>query len=81
MPLVARAAGAVLVDEPGRALGEREVGEVLGLPILARFPVRASVARAVDAGVLAARLPGHLAGPAADLLDALPVGLPAGRAA
>jgi hypothetical protein len=80
-PLVARAAGAVLVDEPGRALGEREVGEVLGLPILARFPVRPSVARAVDAGVLVARLPGHLAGPAADLLDALSARLTAGRAA
>jgi hypothetical protein len=81
MPLVARAAGAVLVDEPGRALGQDEVGEVLGLPVLARFPLRPSVARAVDAGVLAARLPGHLAGPASELLDALLTRLPAGRAA
>ena len=80
-PLVARAAGAVLVEEPGRALGKQEVAEVLGLPILARFPVRPSIARAVDAGVLAARLPSQLSGPAAEVLDALWARLPAGRAA
>jgi hypothetical protein len=80
-PLMARAAGAVLVEEPGRALGKREVAEVLGLPILACLPVRASVARAVDAGILGARLPGLLSGPAAELLDALSARLPAGRAA
>jgi hypothetical protein len=81
LPLVARAAGVVLVEEPGRALGEREVAEVLGLPVLGRFPVRASVARAVDAGVLAARLPSHLSGPAGEVLDALSPRLVAGRAA
>lgn len=81
-PLVARCRGAVLVEEPGRALGERDVAEILGLPVLGRFPVRASVARAVDAGVLASRLPGHLAGPAGTVLDALGREAPtAGRAA
>ena len=81
LPLVARASGVVLVEEPGRALGEREVVEVLGLPVLGRFPVRASVARAVDAGVLAARLPSPLSGPAVEVLDALSPRLVAGRAA
>jgi hypothetical protein len=70
-PLVAGCRGAVLVEEPGRALGAGDVAEVLGLPVLARFPVRPSVARAVDAGVLAHRLPGHLAGPAATVVDGL----------
>lgn len=58
------------------------MAEILGLPVLGRFPVRASVARAVDAGVLASRLPGHLAGPAGTVLDAIGREEPtAGRAA
>lgn len=81
--LVARARGAVLVEEPGRALGAREVADILGLPVLGRFPVRASVARAVDAGVLSCRLPSYLAGPADGVLDAIGRREPptAGRAA
>ena len=47
--------GVVLVDEPGRSLGAREVADVLGRPVLARVPVRAAIARAVDAGC--ARVP------------------------
>jgi len=49
--------GAVLVAEPGRAIGAREVADVLGRPVLAQIEASASVARAVDAGVLASRLP------------------------
>lgn len=56
-PLLERASGVVLVEEPGRSLGASEVADVLDRPVLARVPVRAPVARAVDAGVLAARLP------------------------
>lgn len=78
--LVARAAGVVLIDEPGRALGAADVAEVLGRPVLARVPVRASVARAVDAGVLAGRLPAALAGPAEIILREV-AGRLAGRAA
>lgn len=52
-----RAAGIVLVEEPGRALGTREVADVLGRPVVARIPVRDTIARAVDAGVLPTRLP------------------------
>ncbi len=70
-PLLARAAGVVIVEEVGRSLGPSEVRDVLDRPILARVPVRAPVARAVDAGVLAARLPDALARPAARLLTRL----------
>jgi hypothetical protein len=67
-PQLGRAAGVVLVEEQGRSLGPSEIADVLDQPVLARVPVRASVARAVDAGVLAARLPEALARPAARLL-------------
>jgi len=80
-PLVAQAKGAVLVEEPGRVLGAREVAEILGLPVLARFPVRPSIARAVDAGVLVARLPSPLLAPAAAVLDAVFALPAAGQAA
>jgi hypothetical protein len=59
-PALGSSVGAALVDEPGRSLTRREVADVLGRPVLARVPVRDAVARAVDAGVLAARLPDAL---------------------
>ena len=59
-PLLARAAGVALVEEPGRSLGAAEVSDVLDRPVLARVVVRPQIARAVDAGVLAARLPMRL---------------------
>ena len=39
------------------------------LPVLARVPVKSLIARSVDAGVLAGRLPDPLARAASDLLD------------
>ncbi len=63
-----RAAGIVLVEEPGRALGTREVADVLGRPVVARIPVRDTIARAVDAGVLPTRLPEPLERGARDAL-------------
>jgi hypothetical protein len=63
--------GAILVEEPGRALDAGDVAAVLGLPVVARFPVRADIARAIDAGVLRDRLPAPLASPAATLLAGL----------
>ena len=63
--------GAVLVEEPGRALDAGDVEAVLGVPVVGRFPCRAEIARAVDAGVLRDRLPAALAEPAAALLDRL----------
>jgi len=70
-PRLGRSSGAVLVEEPGRALDAGDVAAVLGLPVVARFPVRAEIARAVDAGVLRDRLPAPLATPAAVLLAGL----------
>jgi len=67
--LTMRASGAVFVDEAGRSLGSRDVANVLGVPILATVGLRASTARAVDAGVLPARLPDSLARPARELLQ------------
>jgi len=73
-PVLASTVGAVLVEEPGRSLARREVADVLAVPILARVPLRDQVARAVDAGVLAARLPDVLARAAAELVARLGVG-------
>ncbi len=67
-PALACTAGAVLVEEQGRSLSARDVSDVLGVPVVARVPVKPAVARAIDAGVLAARLPDLLARPAGDLL-------------
>ena len=80
-PALARTAGAVLVEEQGRSLSARDVSDVLDMPVLARVPVKAAVARAVDAGVLAARLPEMLARPAADLLQRTGVSVGRGAAA
>jgi hypothetical protein len=66
--LTARASGAVFVDESGRSLGSRDVASVLGVPVLASVAVRATTARAVDAGVLATRLPDTLGRPAREVL-------------
>lgn len=69
--LVTQAVGAVLIDEPGRSLAEREVADVLGVPVLATFPMRPAVARTIDAGVLVARPPDALTRPARRLLGRL----------
>lgn len=53
--------GVVLLAEPGRALGRRDVAEVLGLPVVGVVEADPAVARAVDAGTLARRVPGTLA--------------------
>jgi hypothetical protein len=52
-----RPSGIVLVTEPGRSLGRRDVEDVLGVPVRAEVPVEESIARAVDAGLLARRIP------------------------
>lgn len=70
-PGLARSAGVVLVQEPGRSLGAREVSDVLERRVLAHVPVRTAIARAVDAGVLASRLPDALARPASEVLGSL----------
>ena len=79
--LVRGASGIVMVEEAGRTLGAREVADVLGVPVLATVPVRASIARVVDAGVLVARLPDGLARPARTLLERLGMSRSRGNAA
>lgn len=69
--LTARAAGIAFVDEPGRSLGATEARDVLDRPILVRVPVRAAIARAVDAGVVALRPPEALARAADRLVERL----------
>jgi MinD-like ATPase involved in chromosome partitioning or flagellar assembly len=56
-----RPSGIVLVRDAGRALGRRDVEEALQVPVRAEIDVEPAVARAVDAGLLAARLPRRLA--------------------
>lgn len=54
--LSVRPHGIVLVKEQGRALGARDVADTIGAPVWAEVPVEESIARSVDAGLLATRL-------------------------
>lgn len=56
-----RPTGIVLVDEAERALDVVDIEEALGAPVVAVVPQRPEIARAVDAGLLAGRLPKALA--------------------
>ncbi len=47
----------VVVGEPGRALDRHDIADTIGAPVRAEVPLDPAVARAVDAGLLAARLP------------------------
>jgi len=53
--------GIVLIEEPGRALTARDVERSLNAPVVAELQYDPAVARAVDAGLLASRLPRSLA--------------------
>lgn len=55
-----RPTGIVLVDEPGRALTSTDIEHALGVPVMAEVRLDPAVARAVDAGLLATRLPRSL---------------------
>ncbi|MEY2567564.1 MAG: hypothetical protein QOE35_2093 [Actinomycetota bacterium] len=52
-----RPSGVVLIEEPGRSLGRRDVEDVLGVPVRAQIPWDPAVARSVDAGLLGTRVP------------------------
>lgn len=52
-----RPTGIVLVDEPGRALRPRDIEASVGAPVVATVLLDPAIARAVDAGLLLARLP------------------------
>ena len=60
LPVTARVDGVVLVVEPGRALGRRDVEHAIGAPVVAEVPYDPAVGRAVDAGLLSTRLPRSL---------------------
>lgn len=47
----------VLLTEPGRSLSRLDVEDCIGAPVVAEVAVDPAVARAVDAGLLATRLP------------------------
>jgi MinD-like ATPase involved in chromosome partitioning or flagellar assembly len=49
--------GVVVVNEPNRALGPKDVETVLRVPVRAVVPFDASISRAVDAGLLSHRIP------------------------
>ena len=55
--MAVRPTGVVLVSEAGRALTARDIEHALGVPVVAEVPVDPAIARAVDAGLLAARVP------------------------
>lgn len=55
-----RPSSVVLVDEPERVLSPSDVADTLGVPIVAIVPIESGIARAVDAGLLSARLPRSL---------------------
>ena len=48
-----RPSGLVVVRAPWHALSDNEVGEMLGVTVLARIPLDPAIGRAVDAGLLA----------------------------
>ena len=47
----------MLIHEPGRALAKHDVEAVIGTPVVAEITFDAAIARAVDAGLLATRIP------------------------
>ena len=52
--------GVVLIDEPGRTMSTADVADVVGAPVVANIDLEPAVARAVDAGIMAKRIPRRL---------------------
>jgi hypothetical protein len=67
-----RPSGVVLVAERERALGPRDIEQVLGAPIVTVLAVEPSVARAIDAGLLGRRVPRPLVAATRDIVASLP---------
>jgi len=59
--LATRPNGVVVMREAGRALTARDIQSVVGAPVVGEITVSDGVARSVDAGLLATRLPKQLA--------------------
>lgn len=60
--------GCILLNEPGRALTPNDVAAVLKTPVCAELPVDNTISRAVDAGLLAHRVPRALDEALADII-------------
>lgn len=58
-----RPTGIVVLHEPGRALQAADIERAIGAPVVAELPFDPVVSRAVDAGLLASRLPRSMAQP------------------
>jgi hypothetical protein len=58
-----RPTGVVLVQQLGRALAASDIERAVGAPVLAQVPYDPAIARAVDSGMLASRLPRSLTQP------------------
>jgi hypothetical protein len=52
--------GVIVIHEPGRVLSAEDVATAVGAPVVAEINLDPAVARAVDAGLLASRLPPSL---------------------
>ena len=55
-----RPTGVALIHEPGRALAAADVERAIGAPVVVEMQLDPAVARAVDSGLLTARLPRSL---------------------
>ena len=55
-----RASAMVVIAEPGRALGRRDLEDALGVAVVASVPFDPAIARTIDAGMLAQRQPRSL---------------------
>ena len=64
--------GIVLVKEAGRALGARDIEHAVGAPVVAEVAWDPAVFRAVDAGLLASRLPASITRSLGRLADESP---------
>lgn len=53
--------GVILLAEPGRALSDRDVTDVLGIPVVAAIAIEPAIARSIDAGLLLSGLHRHSA--------------------
>jgi hypothetical protein len=61
--------GVVVLVEHGRALHVADIAHVVGAPVVAELAVHPDIARVVDAGLLASRLPNQLLAVAQTVLD------------
>jgi hypothetical protein len=66
--LAVRPTGAVAIREDGRSLGRDDLERTTGAPVVAEIPCAPEIARAIDAGLLAARGVPRVAMLALDLL-------------